>query len=663
MNSQKKNPKSGSRSLGIFLCLCILLLPGWSSSVHAFLPTAGLTALVQVKLDDESKLASLESLSLPVYTRFYPAQNETILVLAADSELQQALSSRGYPVELLDPDIQGASYYLLSGAPENLQRARSLTSVLLVVDRQAVARVDPDSLDALAGIGLRLLPLVPRPLVVPGPSLSAPELPGALTPNPLVQEMVSKVSTEVLSNYVGSLSGEWGVTIGGLPYEIDTRYTYADQPMTKVTHFAHQFFESLGLPTGYHDYSFAGEVRRNVIAEQTGLTQPNKIYLLIAHLDDTSYVNGSPMTLAPGADDNASGSAALMHIASILRQYEFGCTLRYALVTGEEQGLYGSHAYATAVHASGDNLKGVLNLDMLGYNSAGTSPTLHLVTRQYSSNNQGDLLIANLFYDTVSAYSIQLDPIIYKSGETGSDHASFWTYGYPAILAIEDWNDHTPYYHRKGDKLSTLNMDYYTEFVKASIATFAHMGCLLDNQLSGTVTDSSSGVGIAGATVEAWQNGAKVRSTTTKPDGAYSLPLSAGNYSIVVFAYDHLTASFSDVPIVLNQVTPLDVPLQGCTFVRGAAIQASTVFPDIGQTVFFTATITGGEMPISYTWNFSDSSIAAGMTVSHTFSAQGTYPVVLTTNNACLAPQNVMTPVFVETQLYFLPVQMKNKIP
>ncbi len=181
-----------------------------------------------------------------------------------------------------------------------------------------------------------------------------------------------------------------------------------------------------------------------MIAEQPGLTEPGKIYLLIAHIDDTSYVNGNPMTLAPGADDNASGSAAVMHIASILSQYDFGCTLRYALVSGEEQGLYGSYAYATEVYNNHDNLLGVLNLDMLGYNTTGSAPTVELDTRQYSSQNAGDLAIANLFKDAVSAYSIQLTPYILKSGETGSDHASFWDYDYPAILAIEDWDDHTP---------------------------------------------------------------------------------------------------------------------------------------------------------------------------------------------------------------------------
>ncbi len=663
MNTYKKFVSHAPRSLGIFLCLSVLLLPGWTSAAPSFLPAAAPTALVQVKLDSAAKLADLATLSPPVYARFYSAPDEIILVLAADSAMQQALSLRGYPVAVLDPDIQDASYYLLNGDPEKLQRLGSLTRVLLTVDRQAVARVEPGELEALVDLGLHLLPLAPHPLVALPQSAAAPELPTVLTPNVLVQEMVSKVSTSTLSDYVGDLSGEWPVSIGGSPYTIATRYTYADQPMTKVTHFALQHFQSLGLSSGYHEYSFAGEVRRNVIAEQPGLTQPGKIYLLVAHLDDTSYVNGSPMTLAPGADDNASGSAALMHIAEILHQYQFGCTLRYALVTGEEQGLEGSAAYAAYIHANGDNLKGVLNIDMLGYNTPGSSPTIELDTRQYSPANEGDLAIANLFADAVSAYSIQLTPRILRSGAGSSDHASFWAYGYPAIIAIEDWNDHTPFYHRKGDTLSALNMSYYTEFVKAAIATFAHMGCLLDSRLSGTVTDSMSSLGIAGATVEAWQNGVKIRSATTQSDGSYSLPLSTGSYTVTVSAYDHRSASFPGIAINLDQNTALNAALIGCSFVKGTDFQVSTVFPSIAESVFFTATVTGGEAPISYTWDFGDAITATGATASHSFSAQGTYPVVLTTDNTCQAPQTLWTPIFIDMQLNFLPLQMKNGLP
>ena len=659
----KKIQFLGARRLGILLCLCIMLLPGWASSAHAFLPAANPTALLQVKLDGESRLAVLDAytrqsgLSLSVYTTLYPEPGGVDLILAATPELQQALSLGGYTVQVLDPDIQGASYCLLSAAPDRLQQAAGITRILLVEGRQAIARVEPAHLEALARLGLRLTILAPKPLLLPRPQTSSLEIPTAVTPDPLVQQMIAQVSTSALTTLVGNLSGVSAVSIGGSPYTIATRYTGTSIPISKATQYVYEYLQSLGLPTQYHNYSYGGSTKRNVVAEQLGVTQPTKIYLLIAHVDDTS---GSYMTLAPGADDNASGSAAVMHIASIFRQYDFGCTLRYALVTGEEQGLYGSAAYAAEIASNGDNLLGVLNLDMLGYSSPHSAAKVELDYKDFN-----DQALANLFVDAVSAYSLSLSPYLWPSTSADSDHASFWN-NYPAILAIEDWDDHTPYYHTTGDTLSTLHLGYYTEFVKAALATFAHMGCLPvvpDTMLSGTVRDQTSHAAISGANVEAWMNGSLVGSATTSSSGAYQLELSAGSYTVVISAAGYHTATFPNVVINTGQTTQQDASLAICTTVKGASFQLSPDDPNVGQTVSFTATVTAGETPISYSWDFGDSSSASGAYVSHVFSAQGVYNVVLTADNSCLAPQTASAPLSVAMQLLFLPVQIKNSTP
>jgi Zn-dependent M28 family amino/carboxypeptidase len=657
------------RNLSIILSLCLFLLPQTVKAGNALLQIPGPTALVRIRLSDESKASGLDAsirqsaLPLSVYARLYPEPGGLDLILAASPELQQALSLSGYPVQVLDPDIQGAGYYLLSRDAADLPRAGELTRLLLVEGDIAIARVEPAQLDELAGLGLRLTRLAPKPLILPRHPTNTPEIPTLLTPKPLVQQMIAQVSSSTLSTYVGNLSGVSPVMIGNTLYTLATRFTYTDVPMTKATRYAYEYFTSLGLSTSYHNYGFAGTTKRNVIAEQLGLANPDKIYLLIAHLDDTSSVNGNPMTQAPGADDNASGSAAVMHIASILKQYEFNCTLRYALVTGEEQGLYGSNAYATEIYNNHENLLGVLNLDMLGYNTAGSEPKVELDARQYSSLNAGDLAIANIFTNTVSAYSIQLMPYVLKSGETGSDHASFWAFNYPAILAIEDWNDHTPFYHRTGDQLGSLNLGYYTEFVKAALATFAHMGCLIESSLAGTVRDQTSGSGIPGATVEAWQDGNKISSTTSLNGGAYELALLPGSYTIQVSATDHRSATFSTVVVNAYQTTQLNVNLQACITVKGTAFQVSTLFPSLSQTVAFTATVTAGEAPISYTWNFGDSGSANGANVTHAFSIRGVYPVTLTANNTCLVPQSALTNIFAGTTQIYIPIGMKNAPP
>jgi hypothetical protein len=663
MNNHKKICTSKPITLGILLCLCIMLLPGWASAAHAFLPAPHPTALLLVKLSDESQLTGLDAytrqsaLSLFVYTRLYPEQGGLDLLLAATPELQQTLSQGGYTAQVLDPDVQNASYCLLGGDPASLQHAAGLTRVLLVEGRLAIARIEPGELEALAGLGLRLTMLAPKPLILPLMQTSAPEIPSAITPNPLVQQMIAQVSSSALSTLDGNLSGVSAVTIGGSPYTIATRNTNTSVPISKATQYGYEYLQSLGLPTQYHNYNYQSTTKRNVIAEQLGATQPGKIFLLIAHVDDTSQ---SPLTLAPGADDNATGSAAVLHIASILRQYQFGCTLRYALVTGEEQGLYGSAAYAAEIQSNHENLLGVLNLDMLGYNSPHSAATVEL---DYKDSN--DQALAQLFIDAVSAYSLSLAPYLYHSTSEDSDHASFWD-NYPAILAIDDWDDHTPYYHTTGDTLSTLNMGYYTELVKAALATFAHMGCLPvvpDTLLSGTVRDQTSHTAIAGAKVEAWMNGSKVGSTTTSSSGAYQLSLSAGSYTVIISAAGYHTATFTNVVINTSQTTQLDAFLTSCITVKGASFQVSPDDPHVGQTVSFTATVTAGEAPISYSWDFGDLSSASGANVTHVYSAQGVYNVLLTADNSCQAPQNASIPLSVAMQMMYLPVQMNDEVP
>jgi hypothetical protein len=96
----------------------------------------------------------------------------------------------------------------------------------------------------------------------------------------------------------------------------------------------------------------------------------------------------------------------------------------------------------------------------------------------------------------VSAYGLNLAPVKYVNNALGdrSDNASFWKQGYPAILAIEDYyGDSNPYYHTANDRLAGADLDYYTEYVKAAVGTFAHMtGCLIPSTPTPTATATTA---------------------------------------------------------------------------------------------------------------------------------------------------------------------------
>jgi hypothetical protein len=340
-------------------------------------------------------------------------------------------------------------------------------------------------------------------------------------------------------------------------------------------------------------------------------------------------------------------------VADILRPYRFGCTLRYALFTGEEQGLHGSSAYAQKVAQNGENVPAVLNLDMLGYNTLGSFPSIELHTR---ANNVGDLAIANLYSEIVSAYSLGLVPQILQDSLSFSDHASFWGYGYPAILAIEDWQDHTPYYHDTRDRLQTLNLPYYTDFVKASLATLVHMGCLLDGELSGVVSEVGLGLPLADAQVQVWQNGQRISTLVSQANGTYQSLLVQGSYNVVFAAPDHRTEMVNGVAVTAGQITDLDGALQPCNTVKQPSFSALPNPVDPGQTVTFSAQVSDGQAPVTYNWNFGDGQTGVGQVVTHTYTTLGVYAVKLSADNACAYPLDASRSVFVGKAFLFFPL-------
>lgn len=295
--------------------------------------------------------------------------------------------------------------------------------------------------------------------------------------NPTVAALIRQVNQDTLYSYVAQLSGVQPVTIGGISYTLETRNTDSGTPVSMASQFAYEYL--LGLPNldavSYEDWSKSGSSGRNVIGQLTGSTRPDEIILLTAHIDDMPYGDA-----APGADDNASGTAALLMAANLISQHTFERTIRFIFFTGEEQDMLGSKVYASSAHAAGENIVAVVNMDMLGWEHDG-KPIMRLHTRPPFNQGAKDLEIAHLYVDVVKTYHIGLTPVITSYGMDESDHGSFWYQGYPAICVIEDdgeldsWGDFNPYYHTSSDTISNLNMPYFTNIVEASIGAAAHL--------------------------------------------------------------------------------------------------------------------------------------------------------------------------------------------
>lgn len=407
--------------------------------------------------------------SLAVHARIAgEGGREAVLVVAT----REALAASGARYSVLDDDARGVPYALVStrpggSAPRDLPAGR----LLAVEGRHAVVRFTRGDLERLSEAGL----LVKR---LPASSLAVRERREALllapaAYDPLVAALVSTVTQTAVTDVVGKLSGETAVTVGGSPYTILTRHTRSGTPIQKATEWAAGQLSASGLTTGYFPWVYGSTSNRNVVAEKVGETRPSEIVLVTAHVDDMP-ASGR----APGADDNASGSTAVLLAAKALSTRKFERTVRFVLFTGEEQGMYGSEAYAAAVYAAGEDVVAVLNLDMVAWDSDGDGAALLHTRTPGDPGYPADRAIADLLSNVVLWYGLdaQLSPRVEPDATPYSDHAAFWDRGYPSLLAIEDdVLDLNAWYHTSGDTLARLNRPYFIAFVKAAVGTAAHL--------------------------------------------------------------------------------------------------------------------------------------------------------------------------------------------
>ena len=508
----------------------------WSLLLIAVLSVCGSSAmsqgpkpvpvLVKIDLRAEGDLQRVEAGALAVYAHL-TAGDEDYLIAGVTQDDLASLASQGLAYRVLDEEFVPGQYYLVyPHHPDQLSPTPPYGRLLHFDGLRALIRAPAVEAEKLPALGLEIRWLPDHPIRL-SRAVEAVAYRSLGDPDPLIAAMITQVDSATVYLYDGNLSGENQVTIGGQPYTINTRYSYSGTPIQKATQFVYEHFQSLGLEVKYHDYNWWGNYWRNVVATKPGLTDPDDIYVVCAHVDS---ISNDPYNYAPGADDNASGTTAVMIAADILSQYDFGSTIRFVAFTGEEQGLHGSHYYAQDAYYQGDNILGVLNLDMIAYDSD-DQPILEL----HAGTGAGSIAIANLFTDVVDTYSIDLVPeIITTRATTRSDHASFWDYGYNAILGIEDWSDdRTPYYHKTGDQLSTLDIAYFTEFVKASVGTVASMAGLLSDQVSlrGAVHFWQDSAGVPGVLLSL--EGTQVYTDLSQADGSYTVSgVAAGDYTL-----------------------------------------------------------------------------------------------------------------------------------
>jgi hypothetical protein len=384
---------------------------------------------------------------------------DTGWIVETSSEIYSTLQRLGVACEILDPQPGAKTYYLLlGGSYDQIQAIEPLGNLKVLEDQVWLFGCEGDAFLELLPpeVHIKCLPETTAATLVPPSEGRGIEehLQAEIGPNPKVVQMAGTVSQAGMT-----------MTIQRLQDFRTRRATTAD--LEAAGEYIFEYFQRCGIAVEYDPFTFlyqgASYPTRNIVATIPGKTIPEQIVIVGAHYDSTS---NDAFNLAPGADDNASGSAAVMEMARIMGQYEFDRTVRFICFSAEELGLFGSRHYAQQAAQKRETIQGMIDLDMIGY-TAKVPEDLDLIT-----NSSSDWL-ANLFVSCTGTYTTL--PIVksIRPSVTGSDHSSFWDQGYSAVMGIEANPLTNPFYHRTTDTLATLNMDFAAAVTRAALATAA----------------------------------------------------------------------------------------------------------------------------------------------------------------------------------------------
>jgi len=230
---------------------------------------------------------------------------------------------------------------------------------------------------------------------------------------------------------------------------------------------AAQFRAIPGVTVTLQEFVFGARTGYNVVAVLPGRLAPDDLYLVGAHYDSRNNILSSTAP-APGAEDNGSGTAAVLEMARVFSRYPPPATLVFVCFSGEEQGLHGSTAHAQSLLDNGTaaNLKAALIMDMIGYTQ---DQTLDLLLE---SNDTNESLVNAC---TAAAQTYTSLNILVSFSPFGSDHVPYLNRSMPAVLVIEnDWNRY-PYYHKANDTTELLGLDMGAEVLKMNVAVLADL--------------------------------------------------------------------------------------------------------------------------------------------------------------------------------------------
>jgi Zn-dependent M28 family amino/carboxypeptidase len=315
----------------------------------------------------------------------------------------------------------------------------------------------------------------------------------------------------------------------------------------------------------------------DVVAIQKGTTDPERVIVLTGHIDSRVSDPMNATADAPGADDDASGVAAVIEAARILSRYQFPATIVYGVLSGEEQGLYGGKVLADFAKAQGWRVEADLNNDIVGATrgqngvldntrlrvfSEGTRDTEtaeEAKQRRFEGgeNDSASRNVARYAKDVAERYMPNWTvALVYRLDRfgRGGDHSAFNALGFPAVRFTENAENYR-HQHQDlrteggvefGDTMANVDFAYLAKVTATNALAAASMASAppppVSVKVAGAVTPdtqlswtASLGVPAAGYRVH-WRDTSEPAWTHARDAGTGST-LTLANIAIDDFAF------------------------------------------------------------------------------------------------------------------------------
>ncbi len=242
----------------------------------------------------------------------------------------------------------------------------------------------------------------------------------------------------------------------------------SDKHLGYVFHYIQQTLESFGYEIELDSFPFNGETFQNIIARKKGEKSDERI-IVGAHFDSVPD--------SPGADDNASGVAAMLELARILADRKWNHTVEFVGFNLEERYMIGSTAYVEKLKHNHIRVRGMISLEMVGfatdkpksqkmpfgfglfYPNTGNFIAIVGNVRSWKLLNKFKSKMKETKNLPVESLLIPLNGIPLPPVRW-SDHSPFWDAGYPALLITDTSFYRNPHYHGPKDTIETLNLDF-----------------------------------------------------------------------------------------------------------------------------------------------------------------------------------------------------------